>query len=110
MQQQAPPDMAQMAAQMATNQAKVAWYIETLNASIDQLVTAAVREDWSEVQRVSGQMADGGRESGHRAISALAQRVCDEAHRPDNAVGVKRSLIRLIGTCGRAKSPEPAAH
>ncbi|MEE8452827.1 MAG: hypothetical protein V3R99_12960 [Thermoguttaceae bacterium] len=110
MQQQIPPDLGKMADQMAGNQAKVSQLIEQLNDSLDRLVAATVREDWSEVRQLSSDLADGGRENGYRSISALAQRVCDESERPDNTLEVKRSLIRLIGTCGRAKSSQAAAH
>lgn len=110
MQQQTPPDLGKMADQMAVNQAKVSQLIEQLNGSLDQLVAATVRNDWSEVRQLSGDLADGGRKNGYRSISALAQRVCDEADRPNNAIEVKRSLIRLIGTCGRAKRSQVAAH
>ena len=107
---QKPPDLSRLTATMAANQAKVARHVETLGGSIDELVTATLRQDWSEVQRLSGQLAADGRASGFRAVSALAQRVLDEAHRPHNDVGVRRSLIRLIGTYGRTstsiESPE----
>jgi len=110
MQQQTPPDLGQMAAQMAGNQARVSQLIEQLNDSLDRLVAATVRKDWSEVRQLSSDLADGGRKNGYRSISALAQRVCEESDRPNNEVGVKRSLIRLIGTCGRAKRSQLATH
>ena len=94
-------NLARAAATMASNQARVATYAEQLGNSLDELIAATAREDWNAVQRLSDQLAQRGRASGHRGVSALAQRVCDEAHRPDNSLGVKRSLIRLIGTCGR---------
>jgi len=105
MQEQEHPDIAQMAATMAVNQAKVARYVDTLASSVDELVAATLRHDWSEVQRVSEELAENGRANGYRAVSAMAQRVFDEAHLPNNEVGVKRSLIRLIGTCGRTGTP-----
>jgi len=110
MQQQTPPDLGQMANQMASNQAKVSQLIEELNDSLDGLVAATARKDWTKVRQLSSDLADGGRKNGYRSISALAQRVCDESDRPDNEVEVKRSLIRLIGTCGRAKSSQLATH
>ena len=104
------PDVSQMAAQMAANQARVADYVETLTARVDELVAAAGRGDWDEVRRVSGRLAQRSRAQGYRAVSALAQRVHDEAARPHNALGVKRSLIRLIGTCGRAENRQTGPH
>lgn len=102
MQQHSGPDVAQLATRLASDQARVAEYVDTLVNRLDELVAATGRADYHEVRRISGEIADAGRASGHRAISALAQRVCDEAHQPENDLAVKRSLIRLIGTCGRA--------
>ncbi len=104
MQDQKLPDLAGMAATMAADQAKVTQHAEKVASDVDALVSAASREDWNEVQQLSQQLADGSRASGYRAVSALAQRVCEEAIRVDNAEGIKRSLIRLIGTCGRLDS------
>ena len=101
MQQQKNPDLIHLATKLASNQARVYGYAETLAGRLDDLVDAAIKEDWDRVQCVSEEMAEQGRRTGHRAVSALAQRVFDEAHRPSNGVGVRRSLIRLIGTCGR---------
>ncbi len=102
MQDQEHPDLAHLASTLASNQAKVQQYVETLTCRVDDLVAAAIREDWDHVRHVSQEIAQQGRSSGHRAVSAMAQRVYDEAHQPNDGVGVKRSLIRLIGTCGRA--------
>jgi len=110
MPQQTPPDIGQMTARMAANQAKVSKLIEQLDKSLDDLVAATVRRDWTAVRQLSGDLADGGRKNGYRSISALAQRVCEESERPDNEIEVKRSMIRLIGTCSRAKRPRAAAH
>ncbi|MBN2474077.1 MAG: hypothetical protein JXB62_05695 [Pirellulales bacterium] len=99
------PDLSQLSAKMAANQARVAQFVEHLDGSVDELVAAAGRQDWGDVQRLSGQIAEQGRASGFRAVSAMAQRVFDEAHRPNNALGIKQSLIRLIGTCGQTSTP-----
>ena len=96
------PNLSDMAATMAAHQAKVSQYAEQLADHVDGLVSAATREDWNEVQRLSGWLADDSRASGYRAVSALAQCVHDETLRVDNSTAIKRSLIRLIGTCGRA--------
>ncbi len=95
------PDLSVAAATMAADQAKVTRYIDELTDRVDKLVSAATLADWAQLQQLSRQLAEDSRSSGYRAVSALAQRVHDEATRVDNEVGVKRSLIRLIGTCGR---------
>jgi len=101
MQQQGRIDLSKAAATMAANQVRVIRYADLLSSSMDELIAATAREDWSEVQRVSGELAEQSRSNGYRGVSAMAQRVCDEAHRPENSLGIKRSLVRLIGTCGR---------
>ena len=102
MQEYIRPDLAHSAAQMATNQAKVSQYVETLAGQVDELIAAAAREDWNEVRRVSQQVAHSGRACGQEEISAMAERLGDEATRPDDVLEIKRRMIRLIGTCGRA--------
>ncbi len=101
MQEQTRPDLAHAASEMAANHIKVVQYVETLPSRIDELVAATAREDWNEVRRASRHLARGSRACGYRAVSALAERVHHEVNRPHNLLGVKRSLIRLIGTCGR---------
>ncbi len=89
------------AAVMAANHARVQHSATALSDQIDGLVAATVRRDWGEVGRLGAHLATASRVGGYRAVSALAQKVCDEAGTPQNEVGVKRSLIRLIGTYGR---------
>jgi hypothetical protein len=104
MNEPARPDLTRMSATMAANHRKAAKSIETLADQIDQLVTVTGRQDWRAVASVCQQLVDDSRQSGYRGISALAQTVCDEAGKSDNALEVKRSLIRLIGTYGRSVS------
>ena len=101
MQEYIRPDLAHSAAQMAANQAKVSQYVETLAGQVDELVAAAARDDWDEVRQVSQQVARSGRACGQEEIAAMAERLGDEAGRPDDVLGIKRRMIRLIGTCGR---------
>ena len=98
------PDIATMSETMAANHARVAESIENLAARIDGLVEAAAAEDWHAVGQLSRELAENSRSLGFRAVAALAQRVDAEAHKPNNDVAVKRSLVRLIGTYGRARA------
>ena len=106
MHRQEYPDLTRFTSTMASNQAKIGQYIETLTGRVDGLVSAAQEEDWERVRQISGEIAEEGRRNGYRSISAMAQRVYDQAHHPADTLGVKRSLIRLIGTCGRAESDQ----
>ncbi len=98
------PDLTQISSAMAANHAKASKSTEALADQIDQLVRAAGRQDWQTVASLSRQLVGDSRHFGYRGVSALAQTVCDEASKPDNAVEVKRGLIRLIGTYGRSAS------
>ncbi len=98
------PNIAQMTTRLAANQARVTNYVDTLATRIDELVAATGREDWDEVGQLSGRLAQQSRDQGHRSISALAQQVHEKAEQPHQPLGLKRSLLRLIGQCGRVRS------
>ena len=101
-----PTDLSYLASTMAANQQRVAAYTARLAECIDQLVHAATCRDWDAIRGLSQQLAADSRQAGYRAISAMADTLCQEAQRPDNEVGVKRGLIRLIGTYGRSGRPK----
>ena len=101
MTEQKLPNLRPISAEMARNLSRTTDYTDSMAAAVDQLVTAANRDDWDELGAISQQLADEGRKRGRRAVSAMAQIVCDESTKPGNALGSKRSLIRLIGACGR---------
>ena len=112
MQDQAPtttPDLTSLNSQLAANTARVSQYVETLTARVDRLVEATMTEDWQEVRRLSDHLAQSSNSYGYEAIGERARRVCDEMDKPDkpetNVLEIKRSVLRLIGACGRAKRP-----
>jgi hypothetical protein len=88
---------------MAVHHARVAKSIDVLAAGIDELVAAAAQRDWHAVGRISHELAEDSRSQGYRGVTALAERVREEAHKPDNDIAVRRSLIRLVGTYGRSR-------
>ncbi len=94
-------DPAAACTRISANQIRIDRAADALLSHLDALVQTAIEEDWSGVARESEALAEQSRAAGHRAVSALAKRVCHEAHQPQNATGIRRSLIRLIGTCGR---------
>ena len=98
------PSIASMSRTMAADHARVAKSIDVLAASIDGLVAAAAERDWHAVGRISRELAEDSRSQGYRGVTALAERVHEEAHKPDNDIAVRRSLIRLIGTYGRSRA------
>ncbi len=95
------PNIGQLTARMAANHSRVVRSIDHLMLPIDEMVRASANADWSKVAALGHQLSEKSREAGYRGVSVMAQVVANEAGRPDNAHGVKRSLIRLIGTYGR---------
>ena len=95
-------DVAELTSQLATNATRVRESVDKLSSRIDQMVVAVSRQEWSQVQQMSHQLAQASRKLGYRAVSAMSQRVYDEASKPDNATSIKQSLVRLIGAHGRS--------
>ena len=98
------PSIATMSRNMAAYHARAAKSIEILATSVDGLVAAAAERDWQTVGQIAGELAKDSRSQGYRGVTALAKRVHEEAHKPDNDIAVKRSLIRLVGTYGRSQT------
>ena len=95
------PNIGQLAARMSANHSRVVNSIDYMIAPIDEMVRASSDGDWEKVATLGQQLSQDSRDTGYRGVSVMAQVVANEAGRPDNAHGVKRSLIRLIGTYGR---------
>lgn len=102
------PNIGQLAARMSANHARVVRSIDQMIAPIDEMVQASSDADWQRVAELGRQLAEDSRDAGYRGVSVMAQVVANEAGRPDNAHGVKRSLIRLIGTYGRTTRVQTA--
>ncbi len=103
------PNIGQLAAKMSASHSRVVQSIDNLMTPIDEMVCASADGDWMKVAALGNQLSYDSREAGYRGVSVLAQTVANEAIRPDNAHGVKRSLIRLIGTYGRTTRSHAAS-
>lgn len=93
---------AHLNARLAGANARVAQFAENLIEQTDRLVNASIDENWTEVSRLTEYIARGSEIYGYPQVADRAWRVYHELQRPDNAQGVKRSIVRLLGTCGRA--------
>ena len=102
-------NIGQLAARMSANHRRVVQSIDQMIAPIDEMVQASADGNWSKVAELGRQLSEESRKAGYRGIGVMAQIVANEATRPDNAHGVKRSLIRLIGTYGRTTRVQGAA-
>jgi hypothetical protein len=75
--------------------------VDSIERRIDKMVMAVGREDWMTLGKMGRRLARKARAEGYRAISAYAERVCDEATNRGNPLGIKRSMIRLLGVQAR---------
>ncbi len=102
-------DLAHLSSALAANNARVARFADGLTRRIDQLVEAALQEDWEEVRRVSDFLARSGDAHGYSELAQLAETVRDETQKPENQLAIKRSILRLIGTSSKAHSKRESA-
>lgn len=102
---------AHLNARLANSNGRVAQFAENLIEQTDRLVNASIDENWSEVSRLTEYIARGSEIYGYPQVADRAWRVYHELQRPDNGQGVKRSIVRLLGSCGRTQhcdASEPA--
>ena len=78
--------------------------LDNLPARMDQLVEAALQENWGEVLRVSELLAEAGRNHDLPQLAEYANRVQNEASKPNNELEIKRSIVRLISACGKTRT------
>ncbi len=103
-------DLAHLSSTLAKNNARVARFIDSLSRRMDQLVAAALQEDWDEVGRVSDFLVRAGDTYGFPALVESAQHVCDETKKSENQLAIKRSIVRLIGSCGKSRVKREPLH
>ena len=104
------PNLARISNRLAANNSRVSEFIEGLALRVDKIVAAAQDENWQEVRRVSGNVAEGGSAMGLTDLAAAARQVCEDLD-GDNGdmnkdIQVKRGIVKLIGQCGKARAPE----
>jgi hypothetical protein len=102
------PDLRTVSRRLADHNHRVARFVEALPRRVDKLVEATLARDWSEVRHLSEFLACSSDIFGCTEVAQAAQRVCKEVDEPGNDVAVKRSVIRLIGSCGALPEQLPA--
>ena len=108
MQQQTSPDLGTLTDQLALDNARVSKFVDSLFGQVDDLIDATMQSDWSEVTQLCKTMARTSAEHGYPIVSERAEQVCEAARKPQNELAIKRSIVKLIGSCGRARRPEQA--
>lgn len=81
--------------------------METLPARLDRLVEAALLEEWDEVRRLSEVLLERAQEYDYPELAECAAAVAREAARSANELGIKRSIVRLVSSCGKPQLNRP---
>lgn len=103
------PNLGKISDQLASQNARISRYVDSLPRRVDSLVHAAIDSDWAEVRRLGDFLAATSEVYGCCEIRDAARRLCLEIDRPRNDLAVKRSLVRLIAKCGVARVPKAAS-
>ena len=98
------PDLSLLSARLAQNTARINRVLDALSVRIDEMVAHADRSDWQQVRELSETVAGVSEAHGMHTLGERARQVGKAATRTDDVCDVKRSLIRLIGAYGRARS------
>ena len=104
MQQSSPPDLNLLISRLAADNTSVLAYMDSMSSRIEELVAKAVAGEWTEVQRLSGALKDDCQRHELPNLTDCVERVWDEARKPDNAAGIKKSLIRLVSFYGTGRT------
>ena len=98
---------AERLAELASNNARVATYVDAL---ADRLVSSAGQQNRREVYRVSDYIASTSHTYGHPTLGGAALRLCaaTEDASNENEPEIKSRTVKLIGAYGRASRPTEA--
>ena len=96
------PDLSGYARTLASNNAKVTEFVDSLASFIDDVVDATTARDWNELERLCNYIARGGELIGHPHITERARQLAGMLKQGDEAE-IRRGVLRLIGASGRAR-------
>ena len=106
MQNENRPNIAEISGKLAADNARVNNFVDELMQHIDSLVAATTKSDWEEVRRLSDNIARDSAMNGFPIVSESAKKVNQAMEDPQgNEIDKRRSVIKLIGACGRARRP-----
>lgn len=99
--------IAQLSEKLAADNLRVIGFFDSLTGRVDNMIETAAEGDWQEVARVSDYVARAGATYGYPLIAESARRLSQAVSANDELL-MKRSLLKLIGVCGRVRRPDPA--
>lgn len=97
------PDLAKLSARLAANNARVDAFLNSLPSRIDRLVEAALDGDWQKVQQMSEFIAMSGQSCNCTDLAKTAENVAEQAKSASDSTTLRRSVLRLICECGKAR-------
>jgi len=101
-------DLAKLSGQLTKNNARVGAFVKSLPGWVDRMVDMAAQQDWRDVRQLSEYLALSSESCGCSNLHERACQLADECRKPDNELGIRRSVVRLIGACGRAGTDNTA--
>ncbi len=100
------PDIGRMTTQLAADNIRIDRFIDSLPGHVDQIVTAALDEDWNEIRRQSNYLADGGMEYGYTQLAQSARDLSEVMTKQSNDIEMRRGVVKFIGAYGRTARPK----
>ena len=99
------PNIKSMTGALAADNSRVNRFVDGLLAQVDGLIDAAKIKDWNELGRISMVLSLGAKAYGYQQLHESAERLTKAVREPENELEIKRSLMKVIGNCGRARKP-----
>ena len=92
---------------MSANLRRIEAFADAALEQLDRAIAASQSEDWGSVQRICEELARAAQTRQSGPLGPLAQRVAHEAGQPEGGhLAARRSLVRLVGTCGRLEATD----
>ena len=101
------PDIGRMTRRLDADNSRIDRFLDSLPGHVDQIVSAALDEDWNEVNRQSNYLADGSQEYGYTQLAQSARQLSDVMAEQDNHIEMRREVVKFIGTYGRTAHTQP---
>lgn len=102
------PEVSELSARLAADNARVTRFLDGLTTRIDQLVKSTTIADWHAVRHMSDAIAEDSRTNGNIRLTECAEQVRDVAQTAENPAHIKKSVIHLVGAFGSARVNAPA--
>jgi hypothetical protein len=96
------PDLSGYSRELATNNARVTEFVDSLASFVDDVIDAVTARNWQELERLCNYIGRGGEIIGHPHLSERARQLAGIAKQGDEAE-IRRGVVRLIGATGRGR-------